>query len=265
LAGIGPGTFQFYWAQHAPISEFIRYGHSLYLETLAETGVIGFVLIAGFLVLLLVKGVLRALDATARRSARAPVAAATAGLLAFCVAAGYDWLWQLPAVVLVALLLGAAILASRKPATPAGDQVPRPRRRAWVLRGLAALAAVCAIIAIAIPYGATVAIRSSQAELSADRLSAALGDAATAQRLQPYAATPRLQRALILERAGDLRGSRAAIDQATAREPTSSGLWLVRARIDAESGLERTAAAAYRRAHALNPRSATTALPRLKR
>ena len=89
--------------------------------------------------------------------------------------------------------------------------------------------------------------------------SAALGAAATAQRLEPYAASPRLQRALILERSGDLRDARAAIAQATARESTDWSIWLVRARIDAESGHEAAAARDYRRAHELNPLSPTTA------
>ena len=36
LSAIGPGTFQFYWAQHGSINESIVNAHSLYLETLAE-------------------------------------------------------------------------------------------------------------------------------------------------------------------------------------------------------------------------------------
>ena len=252
LIGIGPGTYQFYWAQHGSIYEYIRNAHSLYLETLAETGVIGGVLIAGFLLLLVGAGVWGALDAGARTRKRATLAAATAALLAFCAAAAYDWVWQLPAVASVALLLGAAILASR------GS--PARGRAAWAVRGVLGISAVCALIAIAIPFGETVAIRSSQADVRAGRLSSALSAAATAQRLEPYAATPRLERALILERAGDLQGARAAIVQATASAPTDPSIWLIRARIDAESSRERAAASDYRQAHALDPLSPTTAL-----
>jgi hypothetical protein len=252
LTGIGPGSYQFYWAQHGSIYEFIRNAHSLYLETLAESGVVGFVLIAGFLVVLLGAGIVRALDATIRSRRRAVVAAATASLLAFLAAAAYDWVWQLPAVALVALLLGAGILASRR-ALPTG-------RRSWTVRALVATAGICAMIAISVPFGEAVAIRSSQADVQAGRLGAALGDAATAQSLEPYAATPRLERALILERAADLPDARTAIAQATARAPTDWRIWLVRARIDAESGRERAAASDYRHAHALNPLSPATVL-----
>jgi Tfp pilus assembly protein PilF len=91
-------------------------------------------------------------------------------------------------------------------------------------------------------------------------VSAALADAATAQRLEPYAATPRLQRALILEAVGNLPGARTAVAQAVVREPLNWQIWLIRARIDAESGYARAAVGDYRRAHALDPRSPATAL-----
>ena len=256
LIGIGPGTFQVYWAQHGSLYESIRNAHSLYLETLAETGVLGGALIIAFLLVLLVAGVARALRA--RAPARTVLAGATASLAAFCTAAGFDWVWQLAAVALVALLLGVAILASE----PDRVVAPSSGARRWMPRALLAALAVLATVAIGIPFGATAALRSSQADVRAGNLSAALGAAATAQRLEPFAASPRLERALILERSGDLRDARAAITQASARESTDWSIWLVRARIDAESGHEAAAARDYRRAHALNPLSPTTALGR---
>ena len=47
LVGIGPGTFEFWWSQHGSIPGFIRDAHSLYLETLAELGIVGLALISG--------------------------------------------------------------------------------------------------------------------------------------------------------------------------------------------------------------------------
>lgn len=251
LTGIGPGTFEFYWAQHAPLRQYIRNAHSLYLETLAESGIVGLLMLATFLLALLGAGVARALRAPPL--ARVSLAAATASLLAFCVSAAYDWMWQLPCAPVAALLLGAGIAMHRS-----GRQ--EPGGRPWALRGAFAIASAAALIAVAIPFAMTSAIRSSQAAAGRWNLKVALGDALTAQRLEPYAASPRLQEALVLEQAHDYGTASAMIAKATAREPTNWQLWLVRARIDAEAGDARAAVRDFRRAHALNPRSPATAI-----
>ena len=43
--GIGPGTFDFWWTQHGSYAAYVRDAHSLYVETLAELGIIGLLLI----------------------------------------------------------------------------------------------------------------------------------------------------------------------------------------------------------------------------
>ena len=49
--GIGPGTFQFYWSAHNTLAEFVRNAHSLWIETLAELGIVGLALIGGLFAL----------------------------------------------------------------------------------------------------------------------------------------------------------------------------------------------------------------------
>jgi hypothetical protein len=247
--GIGPGTFEFYWNQHRPFYEFIRNAHSLYLESLAETGIIGFLPLLGFLLALLIAGVVRSLRAPPL--ARASLAAATATFAAFLVSAGYDWMWQLSCAPVAALLLGAAIVSYRDPATePQPEGLDRARR---ATRGVLGVAAVAAIVAIAIPFAMTSAIRSSQSEAGAHNLKQALSDALTAQSLEPYAASPRLQEALVYEQARDFGAAQTAIALATAREPLNWRLWLVRSRIEAESGHAIQAVRDYKHAHVLDP------------
>ncbi len=65
LKGIGPGTFEFWWARHGTTPGFIRDAHTLYFETLAETGIVGFALLIGMLAV-------PALAAAVARSLRAP-------------------------------------------------------------------------------------------------------------------------------------------------------------------------------------------------
>jgi Tfp pilus assembly protein PilF len=118
---------------------------------------------------------------------------------------------------------------------------------------------IAALISIAIPFAMTSSIRSSQSAAGSGNLKAALDDALTAQQLEPYAASPRLQRALVLEQAHDYGLARVAAAQAAAREPTNWQIWLVRSRIDAEAGHPRAAIRDFRRAHALDPLSPATA------
>ena len=101
------------------------------------------------------------------------------------------------------------------------------------------------------------AARLSRVATAADgRLTTALKDSRTAERLQPYAATPNLQRALVLEEAGDLGRAAVAARVATADESTNWRTWLVLARLDARRGKAAAAVRELRIARRLNPRSA---------
>jgi O-antigen ligase len=97
--GIGPGTYEFWWArdgdQHAIPGLFVRDAHSLFLETLAELGIIGLLLIGGFVVFVLATGTVRAFRLNRSEPAAALLAAATAGALAFAIAAALDWAWEM--------------------------------------------------------------------------------------------------------------------------------------------------------------------------
>jgi O-antigen ligase len=245
LTGTGSGTFEYWWDRHADVPEVVRDTHSLYLQTLGELGIVGLVLLAAFLLALLVGG--GAATLRAAPAARAPVAAALAGCVAFCVTATFDWVWQLP-VLAVALLLLGSVLVTAGPDPGAGGR----RALAVPLRIGIAVAALAAIVAIAIPLASTSLVRSSEADARAGDLSAALEAARTAQNVQPSAASPRLQQALVLEAEGDLPAAVEAAIAATEREPTNWRTWLVLSRIEAENGQAEAAVADYREARSLN-------------
>jgi hypothetical protein len=127
LLGSGAGTFARHWQQERPLPLDVRDAHSLYLETLAEIGPLGLLLVLAVLGMPLV---------AARRSRRG-LATATlpAAYVAFLLHAGIDWDWEMPIVMLAGLACAAALLlASRNrelapvPA-PASPSLPPPQPR----------------------------------------------------------------------------------------------------------------------------------------
>jgi O-antigen ligase len=250
--GIGPGTFEFWWARHATTPAFVRDAHSLYFEMLAETGIVGFVLLAGLLLFLLATAVARSLRAPP--GLRIWIAAAVGGLAAFMTAAAFEWVWEMGAIACVAMVVGAVIVVGREEKAVA-DGLTAPRRPI-LGRAVLALLAVVALVVVAVPMAGALATRASRTAAADARLAAAVEDSRTAERLQPYAATPNLQRALVLEEAGALSSAAPVARAATADEPTNWRTWLVLARIDARRGQAADAVKALRVARRLNPRSA---------
>ena len=246
LAGTGAGTFEYWWARHATGPGFIRDTHSLYMQSLGELGIVGLLLIVAFLGTILVGGTRIALRAS--RQARPQLAAALAGCVAFCVAAGFDWMWQLPAIAVALLLLASALVG-------AGSQ-SRGRSGFGLAPRLAfGAVALAAIVAIALPLSSATLVRQSQSEARAGDFDAALAAARTARNVAPGAALPRLQEALVLEAQGNLAGARVAALAATHKEAVNWRNWLVLSRIEAETGAAAAAVRDYRRARSLNPES----------
>src|SRR5205085_10799064 len=106
-----------------------------------------------------------------------------------------------------------------------------------------------------IPLLADGEIRASRSAVASDNAGAALDHALTARTLEPWAASPYLQLALVTERAGELRAARSWIDGAILRSPDDWRPWLVLARIDARAGHVKAARSALHHAARLSPRS----------
>jgi hypothetical protein len=246
LTGIGPGTFELWWAREGTRTGFVRDAHSLYFESLGELGIPGLILIGALVLAVLGCGVSRSLTGDPRR--RGVAAAATAGCAAFAVAAALDWVWELPVLAICFFLLAAVVAG---PARADGEGLRRTGRARLALAGMA----VVGLVVVAIPLAGAAAIRESEKSVDAAQLGEALDAAGRAEAIQPYSATASLQRALVLERAGNLDGAVAAARDATSDEPTNWRTWFVRSRLEARTGNVDAAVAAYREARDLNPRS----------
>jgi hypothetical protein len=244
LKGTGSGTFQFWWAREGDGSETVRDAHSLYLQTLGEVGIVGLALLAAFILTVLAGGVRAALLSPGAERSR--LAAALAGCSVFFMTAAVDWMWQVPVLPVTMLLLAACLFP------PVRE--PDPERRLPLIGRVAiAVAAVVAIAVIAMPLASLSLVRKSQAQAREGDLPAALESARSAQNVEPGAAGPRLQQALVLELQGDLGAAEAAARAAAEREPTNWRNLLVVSRLAAERGRADAAVRAYEEARALNP------------
>jgi O-antigen ligase len=253
--GIGPGTFQFWWAQHATTPAVVINAHSLYFETLGETGIIGLALLGGMLVWFAYIAVRRAFREPP--GLRVWLAGASASLATFLFAAAVEWVWQLAALAAAALILGAAIVAGRgdspDEAFVVGPNHTNHAAARFLPRPVLVVMAIAAIGAVLVPLAGQLEIRASQSAVANGDLSTALADSLSAQRLQPYSWSAHLQEALVLEAAGDFGPAAAAARVATTDSPTNWSTWLTLARIDARRGATRAALAELNRTRELNP------------
>lgn len=103
LIGDGAGTYDLAWAAFGDVGRFAGAldAHSLYLETPAELGVVGLLLVCALLV-----PVVSALHGAPRSPTSV---AALGGAVTFLVHAGLDWDWEMPAVMAAGLVCLAAL------------------------------------------------------------------------------------------------------------------------------------------------------------
>jgi tetratricopeptide (TPR) repeat protein len=154
------------------------------------------------------------------------------------------------AMLLVAVALGPQWGDSTYELNPG-----RRRLRRWAPRLVMACLSLVGLWAIARPLAVTQEVRASQSATGQRDFRAALSDAATARNIEPGAASPWLQRALLLEQLDDTAGAARAIGQAERRQSTDWQIWMVAYRIAIEQDRPRLALAYYRRARHLNPTS----------
>lgn len=247
ITGIGAGSFESWWARHATIPGFVRDAHSLYFQTLAESGLIGAGILAAFFIMMLGSAARRTRHAEAVVSGPVGPAAILATAATFAVAASFDWIWQIPVLPAVFLLTASITLASAQ---------PRPSRRAGNTErvGLVLVGAVCTS-ALLIPLATTTNVRRSQAAAQDDHLVAAMKLAERAQAIQPYAASAHLQAGLVSEARGDFVAAATELTEATREEPFDWRARLLLARVDARRGQTARALQDFRRAKKLNPQS----------
>jgi hypothetical protein len=238
LGGIGPGTFEFYWNQHATTAEFLRDAHSLYLEQLAELGLPGLLLLLGALGAALWLALLARVRA--RRSSEVAAAVAMiSGAIVFLFSAGIDWMWEVPAVTALGLTALAVAIASRSERSSGKRLIGGGARVALVAVSL--LAAISQVPGLV----STARVRDSADALAAGRASEADSLARDAIDAEPWSATAHLERAAVATAEGDLDTARSSAESAIDREPLNWRPRLALVQIELALGTREDAEAAY--------------------
>ncbi|MBA3717017.1 MAG: O-antigen ligase family protein, partial [Actinobacteria bacterium] len=250
--GRGAGSYEAWWARHGTLPGFVKDAHSLYLETLGELGIVGFLLIVGAFLTAIVVGARRAL--AARGEDRLVLAAVWAGFVAYAFASGIDWMWEMTVVSVVGMVL-LGLLTSR---TAAADQAPprafRPRL-SIAARSALALVGLAVIASQAVSLLTNREIQASQAADSRGDIATAIARAKNARNIEPWAAAPYEQLALVAEHAQDYGRADEWIRKAIARDRSDWRPWALWARFEAERGDIRAARERVNHICALNPRS----------
>ena len=226
LNGGGAGSWESWWLQYGTLGPFFsQYAHSLYLESLAELGIVGLLLIGGAIVVMVVGAVRSAIVLRSGDGA----AAAAAGI-AFFAAAAYDWVWQLSGIAIVGVgLLGVALGA-------------RPSNRAveWgrfsVARPILALVAVAAIIPQLVALASGIHFQNSQSAYNAGDLARAKREALAAKAVEPWNTDAYLQLAGVDLNLREYGAAAAAVRSGLRRAPRDYLLWETAATIDAYRG-----------------------------
>jgi cytochrome c-type biogenesis protein CcmH/NrfG len=239
LLGDGAGSFEQYWYRHRPLGGVVQDAHSLYLETLAEVGPVGLVLLALLLIVPL---------AAAVRARRHPlVPAAAAALTAFAVHAAADWDWELAGVTLTGILLGAACVLARRELEETEPPSLGVGTRSVAVTTLAVLAAVALIGLLG-----NVAAGQSDRAAKNDDWQASERYARQAIRWMPWSSVGwrELGEAQLVQ--GDTHAARHSLRKAIEKDPRNWVLWLDLAA--AEQGpARRTALRAVQRLNPLEP------------
>ena len=261
LLGHGAGTYQFSWDQHRPLNMTVHNAHSLYLQPLAELGILGGILTLAMVLVLLGVGVSAWRGASGRQ--RELYAVLLSVSLAFALGAAFDWFWQIAVIGSVFFMATGALVAARcgqlwraRAAARArarieADANPESRRFGLTIVGLAV--AWLTMLALIGPLLVDHEIHESNSAAGRQELESAVSHAETARSIEPWAATPYLQLGLLAQAKGEYPLAIERLGEAIDREDHNWVLYYLRAKAQHLAGENKAAQTDLEEAKRLNP------------
>ena len=250
VSGVGEGGYAQSYYERRATGRNLTDPHSLPLAVLAETGLVGALMLGLFLGALLYAILAR--GGRASLPARRAAAGLAGGAGVVLGQALVDWIWPVPGVIGLGLLCLALAAVAVTPRPPLRTRTARPRVR-FLLRGIAAAALMAAALLVTVTVIADFHVGEARAAArrAPDR---ALTEARAAATLTPWAPIPRYLEAGALERLGRVGEARTVLRDTLER---SGGSFVVKALIgdlERRSQNKRAAHARYREAFERNPR-----------
>lgn len=264
VLGVGAGNYPRSYYQQRATTEDVEQPHSIELQALSELGLIGGLLLAGFLAGI-GWGVVRMRPA-ARRSplTRALMVGAVGVFAAWLVQTSVDWMHLLPGLTAVAIAAAAVVVRPRSLPRTAGAASRQSRfGKALTSRPALALGASAVVVTLVVA-GASLSRQGladlyrarAQHEL-ATRAASALADANRSLDIDPDAVETYYVKAAALARFDQAAAAETALRQALAREPENFVTWALLGDVAVRERRLRTAGHDYTRAHRLNPQNPT--------
>ena len=233
IGGWGAGSFPVVHLLYRRDSLAVKQPHSVPLQFLAETGIVGGLLALGGLGLLLAAAT-RGVRRHPRGGERLLAAALLAGVVAYAVHSLYDWDWDIPAVTFPPMIfLGVLVARHRKGDAPSLEG-PGPGTRVLWVGGLALLACMFAVSAVVPSLAASKASSALVQAASGSRaaLDRAQRSAALSSSLDPLSDAGLRAEATVAVRRGQLNRARGYLLDAVRRDPNDVQAWDQLAAVD---------------------------------
>jgi O-antigen ligase len=260
LLGKGAGTYQFSWNEHRPLNMPVKDAHSLYLQPLAELGILGGVLILAMVLFLLGVGFWTWRAASGRQRELYGVLLSVS--FAFALGSAFDWFWQIAVVGSVFFMATAALVAARcsqiwragaMARARDGSDPGEPSRRRFSVAVVGLAIAWLTMLALIGPLLVDHEIQQSTDAIENQEFESAVNHAKTARSIEPWAATPYRQLGLLAEANGEYKEAIHRFGQAIDREDRNWSLYYLRARTEHQAGQNEAAQKDLAEAKRLNP------------
>jgi O-antigen ligase len=244
VGGSGAGTFEIARTQVRRNADFVSEPHSVPLQVLAGTGIVGgallFVFVAGAGL-----GIVRALRRLEGEERAAAVALAALPVV-YAAHALVDFDLDFLALTGPVLLAAGALIGAGQPLRRGGGGfVPRV-----ALAGIA----LAAVVSLGSPWLAQRKLDSATSALGSGQLAAAVSDANSARSLDPLLPDPLYTLGEAAARAGDLTTARARFRQATRLQPENTSTWYQLGQFEFYGSKDLCAAySAFNHAYTLDP------------